>query len=97
MLPSGREITSSVCKNCHSCFDVKEAMISTMRGAFSFFYFQNNVHISQGSEFSIFFLCKSVCKILLFELQISYYLLVPLGSDSWQSKCTANLKTGQKK
>lgn len=97
MLPSGREITYSMCKNCHRFFDFNEAMIITMHGAFSSLSFQNNAHISQGSEFSIFFLRKPICKILLFELQISYYLLAPFRSQGWQSNYTANLKTRQKK
>lgn len=97
VLPTGRETTSSISKNCHSCFDFSEAMIITMCVTFSFFYFQNNARIFQGAEFSIFSLPKSICKILLFELQISYYLLDPFRSQGWQSKYTANLKTGQKK
>lgn len=96
MLHGGRETVSSVCKNCHGFFDFNEAMIITVRQAFPFFYFQNNAHISQGSEFSFFSLCKSICKILLFEQQISYYLLAPFGTQGWQSKYTGNLKTGQK-
>lgn len=85
-----------MCKNSHSSFDFNEAVIITMYAAFSFFYFQNNIHISQGSEFSVFSLPKSICKILLSELQISCCLLDPYRSQGWQSKHRANLKTGQK-
>lgn len=97
MFPSGRETTSSMYKNSHSCFDFNEAIIITVCGAFSSFYFQNNARISQGSEFSVFSLPKSICKIILFELKICYYLLDPFRSQGWQSKYSANLKIGQKK